>query len=95
LIKASEALANYKGRDESSKKKAIQKANEAVAHEKETCKSLIAQVFKLYFNLLTEEAKSPWSKILGEQIEVTSGPIYLKSNSLGSKKGHGNPLWME
>ena len=53
------------------KKKAVQKATEAVTHEKETCKSLIAQVFQLYSNLHTEDARRPWSKILGEQIEVT------------------------
>ena len=33
--------------------------------------SLIAQVFQLYSNLLTEEARRPWCKILGEQIDVT------------------------
>ena len=53
------------------KKKAVQKATEAITREKETCESLITQVFQLYSNLLTEEARRPWSKILGEQIEVT------------------------
>ena len=53
------------------KKKAVQKATEAVIHEKETCESIITQVFQLYSNLLTEEARRPWNKILGEQIEVT------------------------
>ncbi len=72
LVKASEALANYKGRDENPpKNKTVQKSTEAAACTKETCKSLIAQVFQLYSNLLTEEARRPWSKILGEQIEVT------------------------
>ena len=52
-------------------KKAVQKATEAVTREKETCKSLIAQVFQLYSNLHTEDARRPWSKILGEQIDVT------------------------
>ena len=52
-------------------KKAMQKATEAVTCKKETCESLITQVFQLYSNLLTEEARRPWSKILGEQIEVT------------------------
>ena len=46
LVKANEALANYKGRDETPpKKEAVQKATEAVTREKETCKSLITQVF--------------------------------------------------
>ena len=49
----------------------MQKATEALTHEKETCESLITQVFQLYSNLLTEEARRPWSKILGEQIEMT------------------------
>ena len=33
--------------------------------------SLIAQIFQLYSNLLMEEARRPWCKILGEQIDVT------------------------
>ena len=49
----------------------MQKATEAVTLDKETCESLITQVFQLYSSLLTEEARRPWSKILGEQIEVT------------------------
>ena len=60
MVKASEASTNYKGRDENPKKKAVQKATEAVAHKKETCQSLIDQVFQLYSNLLTEEARRPW-----------------------------------
>ena len=72
LVEANEALANYKGRDKNPpKKKAVQKATEAITHKKETCESLITQVFWLYSNLLTKEARRPWSKILGEQIEVT------------------------
>ena len=68
LVEANEALTNYKGRDNNPReKKAVQKST----HEKETCESLITQVFQLYSNLLMEEARRPWSKILGEQIEVT------------------------
>ena len=60
------SLENYKCRDKNpSEKKAVQKATEAVTHKKETCESLIAQVFQLYSNLLMEEARRPWSKILG------------------------------
>ena len=71
LTKASEAL-NYKGKDENPpKKKAVEKASEAVSHEEETIESLIALVFQLYSNLLSEEARRPWIKILGEQIDVT------------------------
>ena len=72
LVAASESLAYYEGRDGNPpKKKAVQKATDAVACKKETCKSLIAQLFQLYSNLLSEEATRPWSKILGEQIEMT------------------------
>jgi hypothetical protein len=72
LIRATEAFRNCKGRDENPpKKKAVEKATEAVDHKKETIESLIAQVFQLYSNLLTKEARMPWYKILGEQIDVT------------------------
>ena len=72
LQKANEALANYKAGDENPlEKKAVHKATEAVAHEQETCKSLITQAFRVYSNLLMEEARKAWSKIIGEQIEVT------------------------
>ena len=68
LTKATEALENYKGRDENSlEKKAVEKATEAVAREDEAIESIIAQVFQLYSNLLMEEARRPWCKILGEQ----------------------------
>ena len=66
-------LENYKGRDKnSSQKKAVEKATEAVAHKDEAIEPIIAQVFQLYSNLLTEEARRPWCKILGEQIDVLS-----------------------
>jgi hypothetical protein len=72
LTKASEAFKNYKGKDENpTEKKAVEKSSEAVAHEEETIESVIAQVFHLYSNLLLEEARRPWSKILGEQVEMT------------------------
>ncbi len=53
------------------KRMRYKKQTEAVACKKETCKSIISQVFQFYSNLLTEEARRPWSKILGEKIEVT------------------------
>ena len=37
----------------------------------ETIESVMNQVFQLYSNLLTEEARRPWNKILGEQIDVS------------------------
>ena len=69
---AIEAYGNYKGRDENPpEKKAVDKATEAIAHEKESIESLIAQVFQLYSDLLTEEARRPWCRIIGEQIDMT------------------------
>ncbi len=60
MTTAIEAYGNYKGRDENPpKKKDVAKATEAVACKKETIESLIAQVFQLYSNLLTEEARRP------------------------------------
>ena len=72
LTKATEDLANYKGKDEKSPKhKWVEKATEAIACEDEAIESIIAQVFQLYSNLLMEEARRPWSKILKEQIDVS------------------------
>ena len=71
LQRAQEVFANYKGTDENPpEQRAVQNATAAVTREQENYKSLILQVFNLYSNLLTEEARRPWNKILGEQIEV-------------------------
>ncbi len=95
LTMAIEVYKNYKGRDEiPPEKKAVEKATEAVAREKETIESLIAQVFQLYSNLLMEEDRRPWCKILGEQIDVSPGMTYLESNTLKSVTGLGGPLWI-
>ena len=68
---AQKAFANYKGKDESPpNKKAVQNATTAIDRKQETYKSLITQVFGLYSNLLTEEARRPWNKILEEQVKV-------------------------
>jgi hypothetical protein len=72
LTTATEAYGNYKGKDENPpEKKDVTKATEAVEREEESIKSLLAQIFQLYSNLLTEEARRPWVKILGEQIDVS------------------------
>jgi hypothetical protein len=66
-------LANYKGKDENfPEHKRVVKATEAIACEDETIESVIAQVFQLYSNLLMEEARRLWCKILGEQIGVST-----------------------
>jgi hypothetical protein len=53
------------------KKIAAEKATEADSHKKAAIESLIVQVFQFYSSLLTVEARRPWCKILGEQIDVT------------------------
>ncbi len=65
-------------------KKAVE--SEAVAHKQETIESLITQVFQLYSNLLLEEARRPWMKILGEQVDMTPGPMYLETSMPKCKK---------
>ena len=78
LTKAIEAYGNYKGKDENPpEKNAVDEATEAIASEKESIDSLIAHVFQLYSNQLTEEARRPWCKIIGEQISVTPWTTYL------------------
>jgi hypothetical protein len=42
-----------------------------IAHKKEVIESILAQVFRLYYDLPMEEARRPWCKILGEQIDST------------------------
>jgi len=72
MTKATEALENYKGEDENSpKEKAVQKATEAGTNADAAIESIINQVFQLYSNLLTEEARRPWCKILKEQIDIS------------------------
>ena len=94
MTKATEALGNYKGRDENPpQKKAVEKATEAVAHKGEVTESITAQVFQLYSNLLSEEARRPWCKILEEQLDVPLGTTCMESNTLKSVTGLGCPLW--
>jgi len=72
LTKTTEALANYRGEDMNPpKEKAVQKATEASTCSDEAVVSIVNQVFQLYSNIFTEEARRPWCKILGEQIDVS------------------------
>jgi protein involved in ribonucleotide reduction len=65
-------LSRHTGEDANPpEEKAAEKATEAVAHANETMESIANQVFQLYSNLLMEEARRPWNKILGEQIDYT------------------------
>jgi hypothetical protein len=72
LTKATEALEKYTGEDANPpKEKPAQKATETSTHIDEAVESIVNQVFQLYSNLLPEEARRPWCKILGEQIDVS------------------------
>ena len=60
MTKATEAWKKNTRRDENPpKKKAVEKANEAIACKDEAIESIIAQVFQLSSNLLLEEATMP------------------------------------
>ena len=94
MTKATEALENYKRRDENSpEKKAVEKASETVACEDEAIESITAQVLQLYHNLLVEEARRPWCKILGEHIDVSPWHDYLELNTPRSITDLGSPSW--
>jgi hypothetical protein len=70
LVNATEALSKYTGDTTNTPEgKAVEKATEAVDRASEALESIANQVFQLYSNLLTEEARRPWTKILGEQID--------------------------
>ena len=72
LTKTIEALEKYMGEDANPpKENAVQKATEASNHADEAVESIANQVFQLYSNLLMEEARRPWWKILGEQIDIS------------------------
>ena len=49
----------------------LERGTEAIVHKDEAIKSITAQVFQLFFNLVMEEARRPWCEILGEQIDVS------------------------
>jgi hypothetical protein len=71
LTKGTDALEKYSGEDVNPpKEKAVQKATEAGICTDEAVESIANQVFQLNSNLLTEEARRPWCKILGEQIDI-------------------------
>jgi hypothetical protein len=49
--------------------KAVQTATEAQAKAMSVVEHIISQIFQIYSNFLSEEARQPWNKILAEQIE--------------------------
>ena len=65
-------MEKYTGEDATiPKENAVQKATEAVTHTDEAIESITHQLFQLYSTLLTEEARRPWNKNLGKQIDCT------------------------
>eukprot|EP00804_Cyclotella_cryptica_P012152 CCRYP_009841-RA/>CCRYP_009841-RA protein AED:0.19 eAED:0.61 QI:0/0/0/1/1/1/2/0/435 len=58
-------------RDDSALSKAIDKATEAQTKAKSAVEQVANQIFQLYSNFLSEEARQPWSKILAEQIDCS------------------------
>ena len=63
-------ITEVEGRDDSALSKAIEKVKEAQTKAKSAVDHVANQVFQLYSNFLSEEARQPWNKILAEQIEV-------------------------
>jgi hypothetical protein len=60
LTEATEALEKYTREDMNPpKEKVLQKATEAITQEDEVVEAITNQVFQLYSNLLTEEARRP------------------------------------
>jgi hypothetical protein len=53
------------------KEKTVQKDTEASAQADEAIEPIANKVFQLYSNLFMEEARRPWNKILGEQIDCS------------------------
>ena len=51
------------------KAKSVQKATEANSNANEAVVSIKNQVFQLYSNLLSEEARCPWNNVIEEQID--------------------------
>eukprot|EP00804_Cyclotella_cryptica_P019249 CCRYP_006145-RA/>CCRYP_006145-RA protein AED:0.47 eAED:0.41 QI:0/0/0/0.5/1/1/2/0/578 len=70
--KDEEAFKSYSGSDVNPpEEKAYEKALEATTKADKAVTSVINQVFSLYSNLLTEEARRPWKKIVSEQIDCS------------------------
>jgi hypothetical protein len=61
-------LAEDEGNDYSACSKAMNKASDAKTKANTMVVHVTYQIFQLYPNLLLEEVRQPWSKILVEQI---------------------------
>jgi hypothetical protein len=58
-----------KVRDDSPPAKAVQTVFEAQAKAKNVVEHIASQIFQIYSNFLSEEARQPWSMILAEQMD--------------------------
>ena len=56
-------------RDDSPVAKAVRMAMEAQAKVKSAVEHIASQIFQLYSNFLSEEARQPWSKMPAKQID--------------------------
>ena len=91
---APEASVNFTGEDANPPKaKAVQKATEASTSTKEAIEPIINPAFQLYFNLITEEARRPWNKILEDQIDCTSWNDLFELEHAEKAIGPGLPSW--
>eukprot|EP00804_Cyclotella_cryptica_P020672 CCRYP_003485-RA/>CCRYP_003485-RA protein AED:0.36 eAED:0.36 QI:0/-1/0/1/-1/1/1/0/147 len=57
--------------DDSALSEAIDKATEAQTKAKSAVEHVANQIFQLYSNFLSEEARQPWSNFLAEQIDCS------------------------
>ena len=64
-------LTEVEGRDDSFLSKAIDKAKEAQTKAKSAVEHVANQVFQLYSNFLSKEARQLWNKTLVEQIDCS------------------------
>jgi hypothetical protein len=71
----------------------VQKTTEVGTDADEVIESIANQAFLLFSNLLMEEARRPWNKILEEQIDCSPWIDYAESNTLKSIRGHDRPSW--
>ena len=69
MTQATEAMVNYTVEHADPPKATALQATDAITCAKEAIEPTINQVFKLYSNLLWEEAWRPWNKVFEVQID--------------------------
>ena len=64
----------YQGNlEDSAQAKAVKTATKSHEKSMEAITSVTNQIFLLYSNLSSEEAKQPWNKILAKQVDCSPG----------------------